>query len=320
VTTASTTKTLTIQGTGLLLDDAPFSLQGLSFFNALYNPNFNRSSGDRLAWLEKFKSYGVNMLRVWCQWDFRPPHTFIDVAPGNTMFTDSGAIVEAHLQRLVDLITAADQHGMVIEVCLFSHERLPYFLPIAASEKAVAAVSEALKPYGNVILHIWNECGLEVPRYYTIAKSVDPQRIVTNSPGFQNNLGINFDHVGEDEHCKMLDLLSPHTVRGDVQLFWRCAPAQIAYLVETYRKPVIDDEPARSGPTQFGGIQGGTRPEWHIEHCQRTREAGGYHVYHHDMFQYGYGNPLTPPSGIPDPEFSPFHQQVFCYLRDHPTW
>jgi hypothetical protein len=131
---------------------------------------------------------------------------------------------------------------------------------------------------------------------------------------------MNFDHMGEDEHCKLLDVLTPHTVRGDVQLFWRCAPSQIEYLLETYQKPVIDDEPARSGPTQFGGIQGGTRPEWHIEQCQRVRKLGGYHIYHHDMFQYGYKHSLTPPNGIPDPEFSTFHNQVFCYLRDHPTW
>jgi hypothetical protein len=38
------------------------------------------------------------------------------------------------------------------------------------------------------------------------------------------------------------------------------------------------------------------------------------------MFQYGYGHELTPPSGIPDPDFSPFHRAVFDWLRDHPTW
>ncbi len=37
------TRVLTIAGTRLLLDDQPFPFQGLSFFNALYNPTFNRN-------------------------------------------------------------------------------------------------------------------------------------------------------------------------------------------------------------------------------------------------------------------------------------
>ena len=37
--------------------------------------------------------------------------------------------------------------------------------------------------------------------------------------------------------------------------------------------------------------------------------------YHHDMFQTGYGTPAVPPSGIPDPEFSPYHKQVFEFLK-----
>jgi hypothetical protein len=32
------------------------------------------------------------------------------------------------------------------------------------------------------------------------------------------------------------------------------------------------------------------------------------------MFQSGYGKPATHPSGIPDPEFSPYHHTVFDFL------
>jgi len=38
------------------------------------------------------------------------------------------------------------------------------------------------------------------------------------------------------------------------------------------------------------------------------------------MFQTGYSSPAIPPSGIPDPDFSPFHRQVFDHLRDHKQW
>ena len=42
----------------------------------------------------------------------------------------------------------------------------------------------------------------------------------------------------------------------------------------------------------------------------------GYVTYHHDMFQTGYGSKAVPPTGIPDPEFSPYHRQVFEFLKE----
>ena len=48
------TRALEIEGTRLLLDGQPFSFQGLSFFNAIYNPTFNRSADERMRWLRTF--------------------------------------------------------------------------------------------------------------------------------------------------------------------------------------------------------------------------------------------------------------------------
>lgn len=140
------TRVLQIDGTRLLLDGAPFYFQGLSFFNAIYNPTFNRDASARLRWLETFREHGVNALRVWCQWD------------------------------------------------------------------------------------------------------------------------------------------------------------------------------SSTGTVQFGGIEGGRQPEQHIAQIQHVREVGGYHTYHHDMFQNGYGHPATPPEGLPDPDFSPFHRRAFDFLRQNRTW
>jgi hypothetical protein len=47
-----------------------------------------------------------------------------------------------------------------------------------------------------------------------------------------------------------------------------------------------------------------------------TEAAGGYYTYHHDMFQGGYGDPATPPDGIPGPDFSPFHRAVLDAFAD----
>lgn len=43
--------------------------------------------------------------------------------------------------------------------------------------------------------------------------------------------------------------------------------------------------------------------------------VGAYPTYHHDMFQTGYGTDACPPGGVPDPEFSGYHRQVFEFLK-----
>ncbi len=85
-------------------------------------------------------------------------------------------------------------------------------------------------------------------------------------------------------------------------------------MLEAYKKPVIDDEPARCGTLNFGGNED-TKIEWHIAQAEAVRKYGGYHNYHHDMFQLPYGSAPIPPSGIPEPEFSKFHLAVFEFLR-----
>jgi hypothetical protein len=300
---------LQVQGTRLLLDGEPFYLQGLSFFNAVFNPAFNRGEDERLSWLRKFRGNGINMLRVWCQWDF--PHRFADLAPDHALFDAEGNLREDHVRRLTDIIAAAASLGMVIEVTLFAQEQ-HRLLSVPAMEQAARSMAGRLIPHRNVILQIWNERSLEVARCYDVVKAVDADRIVTNSPGVAGVLG-------DDEQNRMLDLLTPHTARGEVERFWEVAPRQVAALLKTYRKPVIDDEPARTGLMEGGGIEGGTQPAQHIQQIRRVRAVGGYHVYHHDMFQNGYGHPATPPAGVPDPDF-PFHRQVFAFLREQARW
>jgi hypothetical protein len=308
---ANLTKVLSIAGTRLLLDGQPFSFQGLSFFNALFNPILNRSAEERLRWLRVFKETGINALRVWCQWDLPPHRPYVDVSADATFYTPDGDIRDEPFRRLADLLLAADGLSMVIEVVLFCQEKSEN-LPIPAQERAVRQISARLLPYRNLILQIWNEKSVEVARYYAAAKEVDQARLVTNSPGGAN-------HLGDEEQNRLLDLLTPHTVRGQTERFWEVAPGQIAQLLQNYQKPVIDDEPARNGLVQFGGIPGGTQPWQHIEQIRRVRALGAYHTYHHDMFQNGYGHPATPPTGIPQPDW-PFHCEVFAFLRENARW
>jgi hypothetical protein len=222
------------------------------------------------------------------------------------MLTSASEVRDGRFQTLAAIIAVADHLEMVIELTLFSQEKEPN-LPIAAQEREARAMAGRLRPYRNLILQVWNEKSFEVQRYEAI-KDVDPHRLVTNAPGVS---GV----MGDDDQNRMLDLLTPNTDRRGSKRYWETAAGQVASHCDRYGKPVIDDEPARNGPVQFGGIPGGTTPEQHIEQVRRVRETGGYHVYHHDMFQQPYGAAATPPSGLPDPDFNPFHRRVFDYLR-----
>ena len=67
-------------------------------------------------------------------------------------------------------------------------------------------MAERLKPYGNILLEIWNEDSTEVFRLFKRIKEVHPDRITANSPGLPGVLG-------DDEQNYMLDVLTPHTIR-----------------------------------------------------------------------------------------------------------
>jgi hypothetical protein len=305
---------LAVNGTQLELDDQPFYFQGLSFFNALYNPAFNVDNAQRRRWLSYLKSWGVTALRVWGDW--RVCNGWVDEGPDNSLwlypgrqsrnvlYEPWGELAGEPLMRLKRLLTIADGLGMVIELALFTHY-LVY--PLHTRDGYVDRITRELRPWRNCIFQIWNEYDDHTLHHLAAIKRVDPNRLVTNSPG---PAGV----LGDEDHNQALDLLTPHTSRHNVP-FWEVAPEEIANLIETFGKPVIDDEPARTGIREFGG-RPDSRPEQHLVHIDRVHAYGGYHVYHHDMFQNGYGHPATPTLGIPNAEFSEFHKPIFEHLRE----
>lgn len=300
---------LTLSGTHFQWDGAPFPYTGLSFFNALYNPEFNRSDEVRTHWLRKFKAYGINVLRVWAQWDNK--RGFVDSCAECSLYTADGTLRTQSLERLKQLATAADAEGMAVEFVLFSQESWQDGIRLApdAADRAVAAVARELLPYRDVTLQIWNEFSDRVAVHVRTIRRIDGKRLVTNSPG---GAGV----LGDAEQNRLLDYLAPHTSRQRSGAPWTIAPAEIRYLLELYRKPVVDDEPARNGTAQFGGPGERTSPYDHILHMWEVWKAGGYVTYHHDMFQLGGDAKSVPPLGIPDPEFSPYHRVVFEFLRE----
>ena len=109
----SAVRGITARGTALLKDGRPFQLQGVSFFNAIFNPAFNQGPQSRRQWLDKFCEYGINAPRVWCQWDFTGPHSqFVDISPAHTLFAADGALRTEHLDRLaLGSMKLPESHG-----------------------------------------------------------------------------------------------------------------------------------------------------------------------------------------------------------------
>ena len=299
---------LTVSGTRFLLDGQPFPYTGISFFNAIYNPAFNRGSEERTAWLRKFQRYGINVLRIWSQWDSK--RGFVNTCPECSLYFPDGRLRLENVARLKQILADADRERMAIELTLFSQESWHDGIQLSpeAADRALTALTKELAPYRNAAFQVWNEFSELVPEHVKTIKAADPKRLVTNSPGGGGTI------IGEPAQQRALDYLSPHTSRQGIGKTWLVAPAEIRYLRERYGKPVVDDEPGRNGTPQFGGPKEKTYPFDHIIHIWEVWKAGGYITYHHDMFQMGAGSPSVPPSGVPDPEFSPYHRTVLEFI------
>lgn len=299
---------LSIRGTRFFLDGKPFPYTGVSFFNAIYNPTLHKSQEDRVRWLEKFRRYGVNVLRVWAQWDNK--RGFVDSSPESTLYHPDGRLRMENVARLKALCADADRLGMVVELVFFSQESWRDGVRLGKEEsiRAITALAAEVQPYRNVVFQVWNEFSENVLDYVKAMRAADPKRLVTSSPGVAGVLG-------DIAQNNALDFLTPHTTRNNqTPRPWEVGPKEIAYLLARFKKPVVDDEPSRNGTPQFGGPKDATDPMDHILEFVGVWREGGYVLYHHDMFQTGYGTPACPPHGIPDPEFSPYHRQVFEFL------
>ena len=298
---------ITTSGTRFLLDGRPFPYTGVTFFNAIYNSAFNQSSAERVRWMGRFKKYGITVLRIWGQWDSK--RGFADNCPECSLYYPDGRLRQPHLDRLKQIAADADSQGMVIELTLFAFQswREGMLLPPEAMDRALTAITREMRPYRNVTFQVWNEFSDHVIDHVKSIRAADPKRLVTNCPGYASELG-------DTEQNRVLDYLTPHTSRQNAGRHWEIAPAEVAYLLARWGKPVVDDEPARNGTPDWGGPRDRTWPYDQIIQIYKMWQAGAYVNYHHDMFQTGYGSPAVPANGIPDPEFNPYHRLVFEFL------
>ncbi len=257
--------------------------------------------------MAKFERYGINVLRVWAPWDNGRVH--VDICPECSFYYPDGRLRQEHIDRFKQILTDADSMGMVVELTLFSHQSWEHNVRLgpAESARALTALTTELLPYRNLTFQIWNEFSERTLDHLKTIKAVDPKRLVTSAPGESGDLG-------DQEQDRALDYLTPHTSRQKNGKPWDIVPAEVAYLLARYNKPVVDDEPARNGTADWGGPEAATYPFDQILQIYQVWKLGGYVNYHHDMFQTGYGTPPVPPSGIPDPEFSPYHLLVLQFI------
>lgn len=178
---------VTVAGTTFQLNGQPFAWTGISFFNAIYNPSFNRSPAERTAWLKKFQRYGINVLRLWGQWD--AGRGYVDSCAECSLYFPDGRLREANVARLKEIAAAADQQGMVIELALFAQESWKANVRFGKDEadRAVAALTKAMQPHRNVTFQIWNEFSERVGDHVQTIKQLDAKRLVSNSPGVFDN-------------------------------------------------------------------------------------------------------------------------------------
>ena len=86
---------IAVSGTGFTLDGKPFPYTGVSFFNAIYNAEFNRSSEIRKAWIDKFQRYGVAATDG--------PATGLPLLHGCVAWLECALLSEPHNQGVYDL-------------------------------------------------------------------------------------------------------------------------------------------------------------------------------------------------------------------------
>lgn len=241
-----------INGINFTLNKLPFSYRGISFFNALYNPAFNKSKEEQINWLKKLNNNGITVLRIWAEWN--NSLGFIDACDSCIIYNRDGSLRPFYFDRLKSLLDASASLDMVIEYVFFSSESKGNKLNDEAANRAIQNITRELIDYRNLVFQIWNEHDYRVADYYKIIKQIDSDRLVSNSPGGGGTLG-------SDEHNELLDFLTPHTSRHGKH--WEKVGEEIGGLIKKFNKPVVDDEPARSGTREsewLGGPKDETSP------------------------------------------------------------
>ena len=202
--------TLGIEGSRFTLNSRPAFLLGISYYGALGAPDeFVRQD------LDDFRRDGFNWVRVWATW----AGFDADVSAVNP----DGSPRQPQLERLVRLVEACDERGIVVDVTLSRQNGVtgpPRLQSFEHHRRAVETLVTALRPYRNWYLDLSNERNIRDARFTPYedlkrlrerVRELDPRRLVTAShssddESFAKEIEPYVKSVG-------VDFLAPHRPR-----------------------------------------------------------------------------------------------------------
>lgn len=274
---------LGIQETQFTLNGKPTFLLGISYYGALGAPEeFIRRD------LDDMQRHGFNWIRVWGSWDFFGNDVSAVDGDGNPR--------ELFLGKLMRLVAACDQRGMVVDLTLARGDGKAGGSRLqtrAAHHRAVETLVTALKPYRNWYLDLANE--RNVPEFFAsfaevkplrdAARQIDPQRLITAS------------HAGDISRADLraylltvqVDFISPHRPRDAQSVAQNAAKSReyLAWMKEIGRVvPLHCQEPLRSGwakwqpkaedfVTDLNGARAGGAAGWCFHNGDQAGRPGG---------------------------------------------
>jgi hypothetical protein len=211
---------LSVSQQAILLDGRPTFLTGVSLFDAL------GSAPPRDRDLDALKSWGVNTVRVWAHWH-------------EPIYQSDGTLTVRGRTRLLTLARRLQTRGLIFELVLLRPGQLPgqpfaLFTSEPARVKAVEAMTDALRPFRNMLFDLYNEHDHpDGPLSHEAAralrdkvKGIDGARVVTISSteshlvspkgeidedGARNLRG----EAGSDADSVAVDILAPHVPRTE---------------------------------------------------------------------------------------------------------
>jgi hypothetical protein len=287
-----------LSGDKLTINGQPAFLLGASYFDAV---------AWRVGDLNQFATRRFNMIRIWCDWD---------AANGKSLLDSNGNLVRR--QTLIDLVRAAGQRGLVVNVTICAPEGAAR--SAGARENACRNVASALAGEPNVYFDVMNEHAhaagpashADVARFFSAARSASGSAVLTVSDSYVFGGSVDTGHV-DAELGAGTQMISPHMERtGD---WWaqtgNRTRALKNYLASRGRNiPVLLDEDARRGHSGLNP----SRDEF-FEAARQARDAGaaGW-VFHTDagfnLSAAGFFDALDPVeqevmNGLADVVFGP---------------
>jgi hypothetical protein len=255
-----------LSGDKLTINGQAAFLLGASYFDAV---------AWRVGDFNQFAARRFNMIRIWCDWD---------AANGKSLLDSNGNLVRR--QTLIDLVRAAGQRGLVVNVTICAPEGAAR--SAGARENACRNVVAALAGEPNVYFDVMNEHAhaagpashADVARFFSAARSQSGSHVLTVSDSYVFSGSVDTGHVDAELNAGT-QMISPHMERtGD---WWAQTGNRVralkGYLASRGRNvPVLLDEDARRGHSGLNP----SRDEF-FEAARQARDAGaaGW-VFHTD--------------------------------------